>query len=586
MKKIFVLIITTMVVMLAQAQKPIKISTEVVDHNGKHCWLHIMEKGQTVFSVARAYGIKEYDAITTKDIHKLEVGDSIWLPCKNPNQPLSSGNVETKAINKKDEPRAEVKSEPKSETKEQPKWEPKEMVVEKNSSSADYHYIKVKPGQTLYGLSHQYGVSIEDILTLNPNVKEHGLQADQMLKLPTNAKVSTATETKEKKVETTTVTPTTSVVYRKRVNAEKVYVSVMMPLNLDKLNEISTTKFDIEQRGRKTYKSLEFIHFYEGIQMGLKELEKMGCDVVLNVVDVPSNNPVEIEQAYKSHNVANSDVLIALLTREPFAKVAELAKADHLFIVNPLAQRADILTNPYVVKCMPSIKSEVKTILDDVKKNHQGAHVTILHSNGRAESEVRAELISQLKEQGDIPYTVFDWNSSSKLINTLKKNHSNVVVNIYDQGRSRNRIQVSNMLNKLSAMKENPAVLYSLDDYTQEYNDVDFHQLQHVSYHTFYHNLDEENTKQKAFIEAYKETYKTVPIEQYAIMGHDLIIYFVNGLDKSGDDFWKNPSVGNPMSILRPLHFQQSKPGQGYENQNAAIYKLGNYRFERVNTKN
>ena len=40
------------------------------------------------------------------------------------------------------------------------------------------------------------------------------------------------------------------------------------------------------------------------------------------------------------------------------------------------------------------------------------------------------------------------------------------------------------------------------------------------------------------------------------------------------------------MQVLKPLHFRQTKPGHGYENQNASVYKLGNYRFERVNTKN
>ena len=102
----------------------------------------------------------------------------------------------------------------------------------------------------------------------------------------------------------------------------------MMPLHLDEIGEISTTKFDIEQRGKKNYRQFEFIEFYEGILLALEQLPSMGINtrVELNVVDVPGNSARDVEQAFLTHNVAQSDVVVALLFRDAFAKAAELAQ--------------------------------------------------------------------------------------------------------------------------------------------------------------------------------------------------------------------------------------------------------------------
>ena len=48
--------------------------------NGKEYYVHIVEHGQTVFSVSRAYGVKYYDAFIKKDMNKLQIGDTIWIP--------------------------------------------------------------------------------------------------------------------------------------------------------------------------------------------------------------------------------------------------------------------------------------------------------------------------------------------------------------------------------------------------------------------------------------------------------------------------------------------------------------------------
>ena len=62
---------------------PVAVSTQVQTLNGQRYYVHVVQKGQTVYSITRAYGLKEYDAVVKKDIHFLEIGDTVWLPCRN-----------------------------------------------------------------------------------------------------------------------------------------------------------------------------------------------------------------------------------------------------------------------------------------------------------------------------------------------------------------------------------------------------------------------------------------------------------------------------------------------------------------------
>ena len=70
---------------------PVQVSHKVQVINGKRFMVHVVEQGQTVYAIARAYGLKEVEAVTKKDVHFLQIGDTVWLPCRG--QKMSDGTV-------------------------------------------------------------------------------------------------------------------------------------------------------------------------------------------------------------------------------------------------------------------------------------------------------------------------------------------------------------------------------------------------------------------------------------------------------------------------------------------------------------
>lgn len=367
---------------------------------------------------------------------------------------------------------------------------------------------------------------------------------------------------------------------------DRVCVSVVMPLNLDKLNEISTSKFDIEQRGKIDYKVFEFIQFYEGILIALDKLQAQGYNVVVNVVDLTSEKDEDVAAAFNSHNVANSDFIIALLVKKPFAKLAELAKQHQVFVINPFSPRVDVVKdNPYVVKYMPSVEGTVKGMLDIMADRHRNGHLYLVHSNNKnvnsEEYLFMSEFQRQLSSRSDIKYTSFDWANNAKLVTTLKATDDNVIVSLYDQDKNKNNVYVSTLLNRLSLLTNHVPVLMTTSNLLTLYQNIDFEQLQHLSYTTVTMGyLDYNNGKHKKFIDTYKTKFHTEPNTLYAGVAHDIMLYFVSALTQEGAEFWRNPQkFHTPSEMLFPFSLKQSSSTGGYENQSPDIYQMINFKL-------
>lgn len=502
MRKTAILFLLLAFAALTWAQMPggtaVEVSHKTQVVNGKRFFVHIVEQGQTVYAISRAYGLKEVEAVTKKDIHFLQIGDTVWLPCKG--QKLADGTIAPTATGS-------------------------ESVAATPASTA------ATPAKT--------------------NVPEEPLGPVAVI--------------------------------RPRVSQQSIVISLMMPLNLSQMDKISTSKFDVEQRGKISYKSLEFIQFYEGLLLGLDKLEKRGYNVTLNVVDVEGTTDEAVEQAFKSHNVAQSDLLIAMLTRQPFEKAAKLAREAQLFIVNPVSDRSEIVVgNPYVFKCMPSNEARAKRIYEAIHASMPQSPIYIVHSNAKGEKAALTAMTSELDSHAGVQYSLFDWAQSSKLTNALKNGGQPVVISLYDQDKSKNRIYVSQLLNKLAAYKTRPPYLFTFDDWSANYTDVDFAQLQTLSYHTFMTDWNRSDNLQKDFIDLFRNRYATEPTNVYAGMAHDIIIYFVCGLQLKGTDFFRSPTLVQTQGLISPMSFSHTRADYGFENQSAVLYRMTDFHFNPV----
>ena len=362
-----------------------------------------------------------------------------------------------------------------------------------------------------------------------------------------------------------------------RQKGKTLKVGLMMPLHLDQMDQISTSKFDVEQRGKKSYRQFEFIEFYEGLLLALDKLSEQGISVELNVADVSGNTPAQVEQAFVSHQMGKCDFVVALLLRDCFDKAAELAQQAGVYIVNPMATRSELCAdNPYMVKIQPSLSGMVALMLANMKFERPDGHLYIIYSNSAAEKAAMDELKRQLTERGDIKYTIFNWSQSARLVSVLKATPKCNVLSIYDQGKDNNRVYSINLLNRLASIKKDSPTLYTLTDWTREYNDIDFAQLQLLGYHTYSLAWDMTNDVHVQFLQSFRNRFGSEPTSQLAATAYDLMLYIGSGLARRNSDFWLTPGNSLP-TLVQPLHLGRS--GAGLENDKAQLYRLDDLRF-------
>lgn len=130
--------------------------------------LHEVQKGETLYSISKAYGvsvsaIQEANSLSDNGI---KVGQKIKIP------------------DGKNNPAKETKNE--SVVKAEKKNENSKKLVEVPSTDASGLYV-VQKGETWFGISKKYGISVADLQKLNGVGSEASLQVGQKLKVPSSS---------------------------------------------------------------------------------------------------------------------------------------------------------------------------------------------------------------------------------------------------------------------------------------------------------------------------------------------------------------------------------------------------------------
>ena len=149
---------------LAQEQQEIRENQGITNRSTtihiideKPYYLHAVLQGQTLYSIARAYGVEQDDILEENpDVrYGLQYNQVIRIP-----------------VDEEDFDEEDVR-----------RTEPVEIREVAPEPRGDFTEHEVKRQETLFGLSQQYGVPIEEILFYNPQARG-GLQVGHVLRIP------------------------------------------------------------------------------------------------------------------------------------------------------------------------------------------------------------------------------------------------------------------------------------------------------------------------------------------------------------------------------------------------------------------
>ncbi|OQA02258.1 MAG: putative peptidoglycan endopeptidase LytE precursor [Bacteroidetes bacterium ADurb.Bin408] len=610
--------------MLAQENTVIRVfvSDKIETINNKEFYLHKVEKGQTLYSIAVAYDRPiqvivqennivnnlistgqilripvEYAVNEVADTSKINRNDKIWHEVKKGETLFGISKKYNISIQELEKLNPELKNGLKAgqklvvstnaiDSKRKTLIEPENITTQADTSNNFFIHI-VKNKETLFSISNLYVVPVKDIIALNPEA-EKGIKPKMNLKIPTT--VNFAFEIKADTAPKVTHRDTVIQVIR-NVNcppnpSKKVLqVGLLIPLYLEEVADINTDfSSHAYQVSRKAVRPFTYIGFYQGLMLALDSLKLKGVSLNLHVFDIT-------EDIQKARNLIGKpdlkkmDLIIGPFFKEPFNVVANFAKDNKIKIVNPvISDNSSFPAYQGLFNTSPNAEIQIEQLVYYLYKKHNDKNILIVNNNSANEQNILGIIKKYWNsivgnDTNFFKYTevLYNRDGLTGIINNLKGGKTNIVLCL-----SNNEAFVSNFIRKLSEIQEEEKLmLFGLPSW-QKFNNIELAYLDKLKYHYFTTNyINYRNANTIDFIEKFRLKYEIEP-DNYAFLGYDIGLFFINSLYDYGPNFTECINNIPAGFLFSPLQFRVN-PFQGsYDNITINFLRYNNFILEEA----
>lgn len=279
---------------------------------------HIVAPKETKFGIAKKYkiSIAELEKKNPEIVASLPVGYKLLI---SGNAPKPSSDV---AVEK---PKPAVRDIIQPETV-------KTETVKKTTFSGFANY-EVKPKETLFSLAKTFDITEEELIILNPTLKE-GVKTGMILKVP--GKGSVVVQPVEKSVSNTSSAKVADLSKSVKIQDKKQLI-LMLPFNATKIQ--GDTLKTIGMRLKKDAFLNMTLDFYSGALVAIDSAKALGLNIDVKILDSEesktSSNVVALVQ---NNNLSNADAIIGPFYQQYIEKVAELVGKNNVPVISPLSK--------------------------------------------------------------------------------------------------------------------------------------------------------------------------------------------------------------------------------------------------------
>lgn len=616
------------------SQVPVERSKDKVIISGIPYYIHLVKKGETAYSISRAYGISVEELIKENPPAVLSVneGQSLRIPIKPvteevPLQPLpvNTQRDEEKFIYHKLKPGETVyflsksygvseneiiQSNPSIDINKLPvgaEIAVPRRVFKNNQQKFDdqekkYIYHKVLKGESLASIAKLYGLSVRELRKENRDLRFP--QVDDFVRVP-GVKIVEVPKTEPVFADTvSTVVEKFGIKVAERPEGftqlkdikGSLNIAVLLPFYLKENAvriEIDSSKF---KNGKKVYKinklpedwmypgSLDFVEMYEGILLAVDTLRTLGLNITLHPFDIKSDT-IEITKLINSGVLAQMNLIIGPVYSQNLTKVADYVKALGIPIVSPvtLFNNSVLAKNPTLFMANSSLQIAQNALSKKISEYYNNNLVFIHADSTGTDADVKrfknlifTELSYKLPYE-DIKFKEFLFYSRSMFGNDSINRLSHAL-----SEQNRNIIIIAS--EEAPVISEIIGVIHSLSKKYDvkvfgypvvreiDLEAKDLFDMDIMVYSPFWIDYSKENVVR--FNLKFRQKFLTQPQEKsYAWQGYDIAYYFLSGIAMHGTDFILNPSIHNPELLHTEYNFLRNEAGDGFENQKLFIVR-------------
>lgn len=408
-------------------------------------------------------------------------------------------------------------------------------VVEENipkTSGSDILHI-VKPKETIYGISKQYNITKEDLLRANPKL-ENGLMIGDTILITSSSPQPTTTPTDNNAI----------------VQKATYRIAYMLPFSAEE--DKNSTNID------------RFIEFYRGSLLAMEKIKEQGISLEVYTFDTQLGT-TKINDILKNGIPKTVDMIIGPAYPEQVAIVADYAKKNNVIQIVPFTSQisnSDRFALQYQFN--PSSADLDKAIINNILDKHRTDNVFIVNfASQNSKSYHLPERLEKALKSNSIKYTKLKANSlTADNISALNRNANNLIVL-----SSCSTQEFKDFVGAVSADNKNYTFVVENDIFNYAKADKSLKNKNFVTYSLF------NATPEDKYLNAYSR-YFTVRTQQstpnYDLLGYDITLYFCKALQP-------NKQLIFPQDIaLQQSTFNFTKQNNAFLNTGCFIYSLRN----------
>ncbi len=558
-------------------------SINAVAQENQSYFLHTIEKGQSLYSIASMYGVSQSDIIKLnpgsdekifigrtlriprnaanvqkETYHTIEAGETLYrLTVKynvsaraicDANPGLSAENFrigQVIRIPSTTEAKTIIPVETQNNT-----------VVANNipgpveSRCRDMH--KVKRKETVFSISREYGISETELIAANPELKgENKIKKGTFLCIP-YPKAQTEQSTQSQAI------PTDSELFRENRKETERFSTIKAAVILPFLDGVSKSE------------SSRMVEYYEGLLIAVDSLKRTGTSIDLYTYNSGPEN-TSLNSILGKSEMKDMDIIFGPLYQQHIKPLAEFAKKQNTRLVIPFTSKDNtVFQNPAIYQINTPQSYLYSEVYNHFVRQFPNANVIFIEAS--QDTKDKAEFIKGLKDElrnRSIPMKSLKESVAVESLKTvLRADRENIF--IPTSGSNLTLIKILPQLTLL--VREQPESRIHLfgypewQTYTKDHLEA-FFELDTYFYSSFYTN----NLLPAAinFTKTYRRWYGKEMDERYpkfGMLGFDTGYFFLKGLARYGSSFEKNMQGLDLIPIQTGFRFQRVNNWGGFIN--------------------
>ncbi|MHC1704260.1 MAG: LysM peptidoglycan-binding domain-containing protein [Tenuifilaceae bacterium] len=619
--KIILLLVSLTIFSGLFAQQPqqtvqVKRSTDKVKIEDKYFYIHIVQKGESLYAISKAYGVSQIDIASENPdiILGIQVDQAIKIPAKD----LLTKEEDDKFIHhivKKGETlfglsrRYKVSIE--DIAKVNPEVEsglvlsqilliPKEkltaddIIVKKDSLTFIYHQVRQKEG--LYSISRFYNISIQEIESYNKEVLSSGLKYGTTLKIPRQTVVNISTPQAQQ-----AIVEKNGAIVEPRIekskpaiecdtfvysNSKQIFnIALLLPILPEEEEQDSLEMIDPitgealvekeKEKDRISIKSSNYLDFYQGFLMAVDSLKREGLSMNISIFNT-KNSLDEVNKLIKEKAIQEANLIIGPVYPDLLSPMADFSRQNRINIVSPLSPNNTLLkNNPFLFQVNPSYSQLNKEFISGLSFEPNQNLIVVYEDSVNLEmimeyKELLASKINEDSNSESIHFKVMSYapggiatEIKEKLNQSLTDQKENIIFL-----PSENEAFISDFLSHLFGLTTYYGYKVKVYGFPklQRFRNIPIEYYYKLNIHLFtpfYVDYSRDNVKK--FVYKYRRYYKSEP-SQYSFQGNDIGLYFLKAMKKYGLDFKYCLNSLNVELLQSNYQFIQQSDIDGFEN--------------------